>query len=101
MAKKRKKKRVRTVYEDMQKIVDILYEAMEDASKFDDGVQAPATRVRKALQDVKNEAQALRLKIMENNRLFPYISAMEDGVDWLHVDCRNTPSAVITLFKKK
>lgn len=44
-------------------------------------------------------AQWLRLKIMENNRLFPYITYMEDGVDWLHIDCRASTFKGIHLFK--
>lgn len=45
------------------------------------------------------DAEHMRLKIFENNILFPYITYMEDGVDWLHVDCRNADVKHIHLFR--
>jgi len=44
-------------------------------------------------------AKFMREKIIENNRLFPYISRIEDDVDWLHVETTNVPGNSIILFK--
>lgn len=44
----------------------------------------------------------LRLKIIEKNRMFPFVIAIEDDVRWLHVDCRNKINHVdksIIVFK--
>jgi hypothetical protein len=46
-------------------------------------------------------AQEMRLKIIENNRLFPFLTRIEDKVDWLHIDCANmdTSPNSIAVFK--
>jgi hypothetical protein len=45
-------------------------------------------------------ASEMRKAILDNQEDFPFISAMEDGVDWLHVDCRNVDrKGNIYLFK--
>lgn len=35
-------------------------------------------------------AEEVRQAIRRNQDLFEHITCMEDGVDWLHFDCRNT-----------
>ena len=47
----------------------------------------------------RQEAEQIRLKILENNRLFPYITYMEDGTTWVHIDCRNADVKHIHLFQ--
>jgi len=56
--------------ERLQSIIDALTEALQDASKFDSGVDAAGRRVRSAAQVAKNELQQLRLDIQSqrNNR---------------------------------
>ena len=44
-------------------------------------------------------AKEMRLKILECSRLFPYITRMEDEVDWLHIDNANVENKGILLFK--
>ena len=34
-------------------------------------------------------AEEVRADIKKNKDLFPLINSIEEGVDWLHVDCRN------------
>ena len=41
-------------------------EIEEDLRKAAGGNKAAGTRVRKAMQDIKNTAQALRVKVLEN-----------------------------------
>ena len=41
-------------------------EMEDDVRKAAGGNKAAGTRVRKAMQDVKNAAQALRVKVLEN-----------------------------------
>lgn len=57
-------------HERLQTIVTALTEALEDASKFDSGVDAAGRRVRAAAQLAKNDLQQLRLDIQSqrNNR---------------------------------
>jgi len=47
----------------VQKMIDDLNEALVDAAKHDKGNSAAGTRVRKAMQSVKKEAQDIRLKV--------------------------------------
>jgi hypothetical protein len=49
-------------YEQLKKMVDAIE---DDVRKAAGGNKAAGTRVRKALQDVKNQAQVLRVKILE------------------------------------
>ena len=46
----------------VQKMIDDLNAALVDAAKHDKGNNAAGTRVRKAMQGVKKEAQEIRLK---------------------------------------
>ncbi len=47
----------------VQKMIDDLTAALVDATKHDKGNSAAGTRVRKAMQVVKSEAQTIRLKV--------------------------------------
>lgn len=44
-------------------------------------------------------AKDARKAIMSNQNHFPYITAIEDGVSWLHIDCRAIVGSGIYLFK--
>jgi hypothetical protein len=47
-------------------------------------------------------ASEIRKAILDNQEDFPFVSAMEDDVNWLHVDCRNIDyKNGIYLFKDK
>lgn len=45
------------------------------------------------------EASKIRLEIMSKNRLFPFISYMEDNVEWVHIDVRASTFNGIHIFK--
>jgi len=47
----------------------------------------------------KMTAEEMRLKILECNKLFPYIRRMEADVTWLHIDNANINHDGIYLFK--
>ena len=47
----------------VQKMIDDLTAALVDAKKHDKGNSAAGTRVRKAMQVAKSEAQTIRLKV--------------------------------------
>ncbi len=47
----------------VQKMIDDLTAALVDAGKHDKGNSAAGTRVRKAMQAVKGDAQTVRLKV--------------------------------------
>lgn len=47
----------------------------------------------------KMSAEDMRQKIVQANRLFPYITYMEDEVNWVHIDCRQSDKRGIHLFK--
>lgn len=49
-------------YNHLKRLVE---SAEEDVSRAVGGNKAAGTRVRKLMQDVKNEAQALRVKVLE------------------------------------
>ncbi|MEK6644309.1 MAG: histone H1 [Planctomycetota bacterium] len=49
-------------YENLKKMVEA---TAEDVAKAEGGNKAAGTRVRKAMQDIKNAAQAVRKKILE------------------------------------
>ena len=49
-------------YENLKQLVEA---CAEDVAKAEGGNKAAGTRVRKAMQDIKNAAQALRKKILE------------------------------------
>lgn len=50
-------------YEQLKNLVESVE---EDIRKAAGGNKAAGTRVRKSMQDVKNTAQALRVKVLEN-----------------------------------
>ncbi len=50
-------------YEQLKRLVA---EVEEDVRKAAGGNKAAGTRVRKAMQDIKNASQALRVKVLEN-----------------------------------
>jgi hypothetical protein len=47
----------------------------------------------------KLDAETVRRQILRNPRAFPHITVIEDGVDWLHADCRCVDSDSIVLIK--
>ena len=49
-------------YENLRRLVEA---AADDVSKAQGGNKAAGTRVRKAMQDIKNSAQDVRKKILE------------------------------------
>ena len=49
-----------------EQVQDLLSSVKDDFGKFyDDGNQAAGTRIRKAMQDLKNLAQEIRLEVQE------------------------------------
>jgi hypothetical protein len=52
----------------VKKMIDDLDEVLQDAVKADKGQKAPGTRVRKAMQGVKAQAQEIRKVILENQK---------------------------------
>ena len=51
--------------EEYETLKGLLESAAEDVAKAEGGNKAAGTRVRKAMQDVKNAAQDVRKKILE------------------------------------
>jgi hypothetical protein len=58
-------------YENLKRLVEA---SAEDVAKAEGGNKAAGTRVRKAMQDIKNAAQAVRKKILE-------VRSSESGAD--------------------
>ena len=52
----------------LQGMIDALNDALGDASKHDRGNSAAGTRVRKAMQDCKKTAQAVRLQVQADKK---------------------------------
>jgi hypothetical protein len=52
--------------QDFETLKRLIAEAEEDVAKFEGGNKAAGTRVRKKMQDIKNTAQDVRKKILEN-----------------------------------
>ena len=50
-------------YQQLRQIVD---EAEDDVKKADGGNKAAGTRVRKKMQEIKNQAQDVRVKVLED-----------------------------------
>ena len=50
-------------YENLKQLIA---SAEDDVRRAAGGNRAAGTRIRKLMQDVKNEAQALRVKVLEN-----------------------------------
>ena len=55
-------------YEDLKKLVE---QAAEDVAKAEGGNKAAGTRVRKSMQDIKQAAQAVRLKVLQGRAATP------------------------------
>ena len=49
-----------------EQLKELLASSEEDIRKAAGGNKAAGTRVRKLMQQVKNDAQALRMKVLEN-----------------------------------
>jgi len=47
---------------------EVIEDTREDARKFDNGVKAPASRIRKSLFVIKDMAHKLRKEIMERKK---------------------------------
>jgi hypothetical protein len=52
--------------QDFETLKRLIVEAEEDVAKFEGGNKAAGTRVRKKMQDIKNTAQDVRKKILED-----------------------------------
>ena len=52
-----------TYTQQLQSIIDALTNSLQDASKFDSGVDAAGRRVRSSAQEAKTKLQELRLTI--------------------------------------
>ena len=59
-------RRVMSVSDMVQGMIDELTAVMTDAGKHDGGNSAAGTRVRKAMQAVKGSAQAVRLQVQSD-----------------------------------
>jgi hypothetical protein len=55
-----------SVEANVQKMIDDLTAALADAVKHDKGNSAAGTRVRKAMQDVKANAQEIRVQVQND-----------------------------------
>jgi hypothetical protein len=55
-------------YEDLKKLVE---QAAEDVAKAEGGNKAAGTRVRKSMQDIKQAAQTVRLKVLQGRAATP------------------------------
>jgi len=53
---------IHEAFDQLRKLID---EAGEDIQKAEGGNKAAGTRVRKAMQDIKNAAQEVRVKVLE------------------------------------
>ena len=53
------------IIENLKKMQDVINLAMTDGEKFDKGNNAAGTRVRKHMQELKNMAQDVRVKVSE------------------------------------
>ncbi|MFQ5423628.1 MAG: histone H1 [Phycisphaerae bacterium] len=51
--------------EDFQTLKTLIQDIEEDVAKAEGGNRAAGTRVRKAMQEIKNAAQTVRKKILE------------------------------------
>ncbi len=60
-----------TMLETYEQLKQLVASIEEDVRKAAGGNKAAGTRVRKVLQDVKNSAQALRVKVLENREATP------------------------------
>ena len=53
---------IQQAYEELKKLID---DAQDDVMKAEGGNKAAGTRVRKTMQDIKNNAQNLRKVVLE------------------------------------
>ncbi len=53
---------IQEAYDQLRKLIE---EAGEDIQKAEGGNKAAGTRVRKAMQDIKNAAQEVRVKVLD------------------------------------
>lgn len=53
------------IQEPYEKLVRMVQEAADDVQKADGGNKAAGTRVRKAMQDIKNVCQEIRQAVLE------------------------------------
>ena len=51
--------------EEFEQLKQMVEQAADDVSKAEGGNKAAGTRVRKAMQDIKNMAQTVRVKVLE------------------------------------
>lgn len=54
--------------EEFEALKRLVAEAEEDIRKFEGGNKTAGTRTRKQMQDIKNAAQAIRVKILEQKK---------------------------------
>ena len=47
----------------------------------------------------KRDIQNMRLEIIEKNLIFPYLTVIEDKVNWLHISCENIVEDSMTSIK--
>lgn len=70
MAKKEKQKEKQiSIEEEVSNFTEIAGSMQADAEKFDKGVNAPASRMRKTLQFLRAECKRLRILIQEIKKL--------------------------------
>jgi hypothetical protein len=50
----------------MQGMIDELTDSLADAAKHDRGNRAAGTRVRKTMQNMKSDAQVIRLQVQDD-----------------------------------
>ena len=50
---------------EFEHLKQLMEQAADDVAKFESGNKAAGTRVRKAMQDIKAAAQAIRAKVLE------------------------------------
>jgi hypothetical protein len=55
-------------YEQLKRLVE---QAAEDVAKAEGGNKAAGTRVRKSMQDIKQAAQTVRVKVLESRAQTP------------------------------
>ncbi|TVQ60987.1 MAG: histone H1 [Phycisphaerales bacterium] len=51
--------------EEFETLKRLIAEAEDDIAKAEGGNKAAGTRVRKSMQDIKNAAQAVRVKVLD------------------------------------
>ena len=59
------------ITETLENISEQLQDAIRNAGKFEQGNNSAGTRVRKAMQNIKNLAQAVRTEVQEQKNSVP------------------------------